>query len=304
MKDVIDQHPINGNFGITANDVAELIEGKLTLVPRRRFWRQIISSQLDADRADYLLRDSRHIGVEYGRYDLERLLVSLTVAVENDTPVLVVEEGGLHAAEALIVARYMMFTQVYFHSVRSIYDFHITEAMKVILSDVQKDDDTITEKTAFPPPTSAAQLTKYLDWSDWRALGYLAAGLGGEHGEILRKRRHHRVVYRTPEAASTDDFDRLAEVHALLGSRVAFVGIAEKNWYKLTKGEEITVVGSDAARTLVPLSQRSSVVRNIGSSNQRRLYVPYEKRAESLAIVQQYSDQAAHAAEKGAASDN
>lgn len=57
----------------------------------------MITGQLDADRADYLLRDSHHIGVEYGKYDLNRLLVTLTVAYdENGEPVLGVEEGGWH----------------------------------------------------------------------------------------------------------------------------------------------------------------------------------------------------------------
>ena len=92
-------------------------------------------SQLDADRADYLLRDSHHIGVAYGKYDLARLLSTLTIIIDPDTeaPVLAVEEGGWHAAEAFILARYMMFTQVYFHKTRRAYDRHITETMRNLL---------------------------------------------------------------------------------------------------------------------------------------------------------------------------
>jgi HD superfamily phosphohydrolase len=50
-------------------------------------------------------------------YDLKRLLVTLTISEHPETgaPLIAVEEGGLHAAEALIIARYLMFTQVYFH---------------------------------------------------------------------------------------------------------------------------------------------------------------------------------------------
>jgi HD superfamily phosphohydrolase len=276
------------NFGFAAEDVAQFIEGDALKLSRRRlFWRQLLSSQLDADRADYLLRESHHIGVEYGKYDLERLLVSLTVAIDDGSPVLVIQPGGLHAAEALIVARYMMFTQVYFHRVRAIYDFHIVHAMKAILAEAQKDDAEITEKAAFPPPTSDENLKKFLAWSDWRVLGLLAQGSGGDNGEILRTRRHHREVYSTPEVADPEDFTRLSEVTNRLGARVAHVGIAEKSWYKTAKNE-ILIGGDGSTPKPIPLSRRSPIARNIGASNQRRLYVPYELREEVDEIVKEF----------------
>lgn len=75
MKDVIENHPLNQNYYIKADDVADFLAGKPS-VQRSLLWRGLITSQLDADRADYLLRDSHHIGVEYGKYDLQRLLVT------------------------------------------------------------------------------------------------------------------------------------------------------------------------------------------------------------------------------------
>src|SRR5262249_7875464 len=115
LRDVIEDHPLNQNYGISAESIANL----LTASPkagRALVWRNLISSQLDADRADYLLRDAYHCGVEYGRYDLNRILATLTIGLdpETDDLTLAVEEGGQHSAEGLIVARYMMFTQVYF----------------------------------------------------------------------------------------------------------------------------------------------------------------------------------------------
>ncbi len=72
------------------------------------------------------------LGVNYGNYDLNRLLVTLTVSKHPETqaPLIAIKEGGMHAAEALIIARYLMFTQVYFHHTRRAYDYHIAEAMK------------------------------------------------------------------------------------------------------------------------------------------------------------------------------
>lgn len=91
MQDVIEKHPLNQNYGIKAQDIADFLNDRSTL-GRSLLWRDLLSSQLDADRADYLLRDSHHIGVAYGKYDLNRLLVTMTVAIdtETDSPTLAV----------------------------------------------------------------------------------------------------------------------------------------------------------------------------------------------------------------------
>ena len=81
------------------------------------------------DRIDYLLRDSHHIGVAYGKFDHHRLLDTLRILVhpESGAPVLGLDAGGLHSAEALLLARYFMFTQVYYHRVRLAYDQHLID---------------------------------------------------------------------------------------------------------------------------------------------------------------------------------
>ena len=67
---------------VTADQVADFLEGKSSVGQGLLLWRQLITSQLDVDRADYLLRDSHHVGVEYGRYDLDRLVICLTIGVD------------------------------------------------------------------------------------------------------------------------------------------------------------------------------------------------------------------------------
>ena len=74
---------------------------------------QLVSSQLDCDRMDYLLRDSLMTGAKYGVYDLEWVLHALRVDELNDR--IYVEAKGLYAVEAYLQARYYMFRQVYFH---------------------------------------------------------------------------------------------------------------------------------------------------------------------------------------------
>lgn len=78
-----------------------------------RFATQLVSSQLDCDRFDYLLRDSLMTGVSYGCYDLPWILHALTVDTVNDS--LIVRARGVLAVEEYLFARYHMFQRVYFH---------------------------------------------------------------------------------------------------------------------------------------------------------------------------------------------
>ena len=89
--------------------VADIIEGKF----QPAYLAQLVSSQLDVDRMDYLLRDSLMTGAKYGIYDLEWIMGALAVDEENDR--VYVAARGLYAVEEYLQARYYMFRQVYFH---------------------------------------------------------------------------------------------------------------------------------------------------------------------------------------------
>lgn len=73
----------------------------------------LVSSQMDADRMDYLLRDAYFTGVNYGTFDLERILRVLRPYQGR----IVVKESGMHAVEDYLMSRYQMYWQVYFHPV-------------------------------------------------------------------------------------------------------------------------------------------------------------------------------------------
>ena len=77
------------------------------------FVSQLVSSQLDCDRMDYLLRDSLMTGAKYGLYDLEWVLHALRIDEPCDR--IYVEAKGLYSVEEYLQARYYMFRQVYFH---------------------------------------------------------------------------------------------------------------------------------------------------------------------------------------------
>lgn len=95
----------------------------------------ITGDAFGVDRMDYLLRDSHHAGVAYGRFDHYRLIDSLRVLPSSPSdesggirePALGIDEGGIQSAEALLLARYLIYSQVYFHPVRRIYDIHLKD---------------------------------------------------------------------------------------------------------------------------------------------------------------------------------
>ena len=99
----------------------------------------IVGDAFGVDRMDYLLRDSHHAGVAYGKFDYYRLIDTIRIlprAYEDSTePALGIEEGGLHSAESMLLARYFMYTQIYFHHVRRIYDIHLKDFLRKWLSD-------------------------------------------------------------------------------------------------------------------------------------------------------------------------
>lgn len=111
---------------------------------------QLVSSQLDVDRMDYLLRDSLMTGAKYGVYDLEWIIKSLEIDEENDR--LYVSARGIYAVEDYLQARYYMFRQVYFHrtlrSAEAVLHSLLRRALETFKSgkDVWFDQNTPFEK--------------------------------------------------------------------------------------------------------------------------------------------------------------
>ena len=107
--------------------------GQLTLAIKifkgeyhRRFMLQLISSQLDMDRMDYLKRDSFYSGVAEGNINSERLIQMFNV--END--MLVIEEKGIYSVEKFLVARRLMYWQAYLHKTSVAAELILTKILK------------------------------------------------------------------------------------------------------------------------------------------------------------------------------
>lgn len=105
--------------GFNPEEIAEISTGKDGVLG------DIISGQIDIDRMDYLVRDSYYTGAAYGVIDLDRILETLNIHKDK----LVVESDGLFSAEALLLARYLMYPTVYQHHTARIIHSMYSEAI-------------------------------------------------------------------------------------------------------------------------------------------------------------------------------
>ena len=160
----------------------------------------IVGDAFGVDRMDYLLRDSHHIGVVYGKFDHYRLIDTLRILPDpiseengiNQRFSLGVTEGGIHSAEALMLARYFMYTQVYFHHVRRAYDIHLREFMKAWLPE-----------TGYPiEPERHLAITDSEVTTAMREAEKKPSHKGHIHAKRIIQREHFKRIYsRNPNDA-------------------------------------------------------------------------------------------------------
>ena len=150
----------------------------------------IVSDALGVDRMDYLLRDSYHTGVAYGKFDHYRLIETMRILPKyynygSKEPALGIENGGLHAVEAMLLARYFMYTQLYFHPVRRIYDIHLRDFLKTWLQ-----DGVFTTKVE-----SHLQMTDNDVSVGLFEVAHDKSHPGHEYAERIVTRNHFRLLY-------------------------------------------------------------------------------------------------------------
>ncbi|MFP4006165.1 MAG: HD domain-containing protein, partial [Candidatus Hadarchaeia archaeon] len=109
--------------GYNSSELAELIFGE---PETEKFLKHIITSQFDADKMDFLLRDSYFSGVQYGQVDIQRLIQAMEIIDGN----IALDKKALSALEAFMIARYEMFMNVYYHHTVRAADIMLKKAMK------------------------------------------------------------------------------------------------------------------------------------------------------------------------------
>ena len=113
-----------GEHGLHPQEIQSIINGENQLG-------QIVSSEIDADRMDYLIRDSHYTGVAYGVIDHLRLIKMMKVHLGD----LVVESGGIQAATSFLISRLLMHPAVYYHHVCRISECMIASGIRRMIDD-------------------------------------------------------------------------------------------------------------------------------------------------------------------------
>ena len=188
--------------------LGKILRGGAVMPPQLKVLKDLVSGEMDADRSDYLLRDSHHCGVEYGRFDHRRMIECLDLH-EGDAGVLEIglHRDGIHTFEALILARYQMSTQVYYHRIRRIYDYYLCQYF------AEKG------KASFDTPK------KILDQTDIQAMAMIFQdadkGLEGPRKWAIRirDRNHHRCVHETGEDANAMDLKHSEHLFEILKAK-------------------------------------------------------------------------------------
>jgi len=129
IRFIVEDTEINYRLSKYHKDLPRMVSQVLKRQYRPQYVCHLISSQLDCDRFDYLLRDSYLTGTEYGRFDLQRVLISLEVDEEHDQ-ILVSDEKGKNPVEDYLFARYSMFIQVYHHRKNWAAKTHLEKILK------------------------------------------------------------------------------------------------------------------------------------------------------------------------------
>lgn len=114
---------VRREFGIEPNSVAELVVGETSnpdyfIINGINYFpllHQLVSSEMDCDRMDYLLRDSYFCGVSYGKFDLDWIIDNLKVCTENNQAYLGISERAISTFDDFLLSRFHMFMMVYFH---------------------------------------------------------------------------------------------------------------------------------------------------------------------------------------------
>ena len=223
--------------------------------------REIVSGpNLDADRMDYLLRDSYFTGVASGRYDADQLLGSLRVFDRFGTPTLGVDGRGIVALESFVLARYMMFSTVYFHHTTRQFERSLHTALRRV----------------WPDPRSLDPIEEFLAWDDFRVLESVrfATDPGGR-AIIDRESRYALVAEFNAERDLSIFETTFARLREKFGDAV-WSDTLEQSMHRLplsTEGRKPTVLVRTHAGIVDAREASDLIARITGKVHWRKIFV-------------------------------
>ncbi len=252
---------------------------------------QLVSSQLDVDRFDYLLRDSLMTGAKYGIYDLEWILHALEIDEAGDR--IYVAAKGLYAVEEYLQARYYMFRQVYFHrslrSAEAILRSLLRRAIEVMRENRLRFvvGDSVMEHVL---AGSVLTTSEYLRFDDHDVMFHIKQWTA-EDDPILRDLAQRFVDRRLFKAMDLEmpeteraEFVREARIRtATLGFDPVYYVIEDRaadipyySYYRPEGKSRLYIERSTSSHEICDIAEVSSVIRGMQGYEIHRLCFPVE----------------------------
>ncbi len=230
---------------VRVEDVVKLAVGAKGYGEPLSMWEAILAEiitgdALGSDRIDYLLRDAHHTGVAYGRFDHYRLIECMRILPKPGTDLaeftLGIEVGGLQSAESLLLARYLMYSQVYFHAVRRAYDCHLNDFLERWLPDGRFSTD----------------LERHLSVTDDEILSAIAECARNDshaahvHAARIFSRKHFKLL-RDVGSAGKDFLDAGENVYAAVCERYGADAVRRDRYFQRESVVDFPVLDRDGS---------------------------------------------------------
>lgn len=257
---------------INPRDVAKIAVGPKHHPDRLDEWESILSEIIigdtfGVDRMDYLLRDSHHVGVAYGRFDHFRLIDTIRILPKGDIggpavargdqlallppspeeeadrllkeeaskePTLGIESGGLQSAEGLLWARQFMWSQVYLHHTRQVYDLHLADFLSTWLEGGQFSIDPEEHLKLTDNEVMAGLLSSSRD-----------KNLPGHDAAVcIIERRHFRRIYEVSPSDKKIALNSLQLIYQALSAKYGVENVKFKTRNPTSEGRHFPVLTS------------------------------------------------------------
>ena len=210
------------------NWIIEILSG--TFQP---IWiKELISSQLDADRIDYLLRDAYMCGVSYASFDIKWLFQNLEIdkinSEGNRRGLLVNAKKGIHAVESFIVSRYHMYEQVYFHKTTRSFELvtqKLFDRLLYLKDNGENLDDYFLNDAFLRILNNKDDLNAFLELDDFTLFTHIKHWININKDDILTKLSKN-LIYREPYKMIKEtelDFKEISELEKKLRRKLSEV---------------------------------------------------------------------------------
>ena len=236
---------------------------------------QIISGQLDADRMDYLLRDSYFSATSYGQFDLERILRTMRVRkIDENKKALVVKYTGIHSVEDYIMARYQMYWQVYYHPVARSYEAVFIQLFNRLKDIFKENKEYFSDMKVLIPflEKNVVSVEEYFKL-DENSLLYCCSLIQDKDDEIaadLARRLQNRRLFEYVDYSEENlaQIKNMLKEHNLDEKYYLRIENVEASVYSPYKGRKILIEQLDGK--IVALEKASTIVESITKGETKR----------------------------------